>query len=102
MKYEIQLTKTERKTVTVFADNRDQALTRAMEGHSDFRHSDVLVELHEDEDKNVEHELVGVCENCERNIWEGDQHIMTQDDCMLCGTCGDAFNETQPSAPSDQ
>lgn len=85
MKYSIELTRHESRTVEVFAENRDQALRLAEESNHGFQ-VDGVVELLDEGVTGAEHIPASRCEACRRVIWTGEPcaHSEDVDVCMAC------------------
>lgn len=85
MKYSIDLTRHESRTVEVFAADRDQALRLAEDANHGFTVEGVL-ELLDEGTTGAEHIPASRCEACRRVIWSGQQcaHGEDADLCMEC------------------
>ncbi len=89
MKYEIEITKLERKTVTIVAQNPSDAIKSAMEAHRGFQASAATEVVATGEGKVWT--VNTACESCDKTIFFGERSVMTSDDVELCGPCYDAL-----------
>jgi len=96
MKYEIDLHKTERRTVQIEAENHDMAYSQAIAKNPGFTGQDV-VEVLDDDGPGQCFTLNEVCEGCGTRLWNNDPCKVDSENgiaiCMACDT-----DEPPPSA----
>lgn len=86
MKYEVELTKHEIRRVQVFAESPELALQAASQGNAGFR-AEAATELLDEDELGKTFVLVGGCECCGRNFYDGDKYVTTTDGIDLCRSC---------------
>lgn len=95
MKYEIHLTKSEAKTIEVFAENPRAALKLAREAYPDFNAHNATELIGEDE-VGESFEVIGGCESCEQLIFDGEPSIVDEEGIRFCSGCTPAAEMCQP------
>lgn len=100
MKYEVTLHRSESATEIVECDSPQEAITLAKCRHSPGFHADSALEIMEDGEPGKDHQRVGICENCDKWLWEGDKYVVDEDGITICIPCYDAFLRTNDTAPS--
>lgn len=93
MKYSIDLSRHETRSVEVFADSPEEALRRAEDANHGFR-VEGLVELLDEGVTGTEHTPASRCEACRRVIWVGQQCVHSED-ADLCMECSSGAPELQ-------
>lgn len=96
MKYEIELTKSESKTIRVFAENRDQALEIARKDNPGFD-AEYVSELLDEDLVGETHVVLGACESCEKIIWDGENYGEDEDGVRTCENCIEPFVRKETS-----
>jgi hypothetical protein len=86
MKFEVEMTRHEARTVQVFAEDRDAAVKLARASAPGFRAESATVVTEDGEDDGPCHSVNTGCEACGRIIWEGDDY-QAGEDADLCATC---------------
>lgn len=94
MKFEVEMTRQEARTVQVFAEDRDAAVKLARESAPGFRVESATVVTEDGEDSGPCYSVnTGPCysvntgcEACGRIIWDGDDYHAGED-ADLCATC---------------
>jgi hypothetical protein len=92
MKFSIDLSRHETKTVEVFADDRDQAVQRVREAQPGFG-VEGLTELGDGDEPGAEHVPIGQCEACSAVIWQGESYATDEEGVAVCHRCIPAAGE---------
>lgn len=89
MKYEIQIHKTERKTIVVFASNPNAALDLALSDKPGFT-AEMATELLDQDESGKTFEVFGHCESCNARIMTGEKYFQYGGDepVITCEKCG--------------
>lgn len=93
MKYDVDLSRHESRTVQVEAANRDEAYSLAKQQAPEFRVEGAAEVTGDDDQPGAEHVVNTQCSACGRVIWEGDDYVPGEED-DLCVVCGDDTGPT--------
>ena len=85
MKFSVDLTRHDAKTVEVFAVDRDVAARLAADSYPGF-HVESATELPEPGVEGGSWSVIGSCEGCGTRIWEHDTYAATED-AQVCAAC---------------
>ncbi len=96
MKYEIDLYRSESRTVTVEANSPDEAVQKCKKEHPGWQYETA----NEMDGENVvaTHDIAGTCENCAATVFFGDDHG-SDGTVYLCKKCHDEQSDAQPQKP---
>lgn len=95
MKYEVSLTKTDRRVHPLHADSPDEAFKIAKAFNRGFA-VQTIVQVDDDGEAVAEWELLAVCEGCEKPIFTQDDYHSDSEGVPLCGDCLKGLIDKQP------
>lgn len=88
MKYEIELKKSETRTIHCDAADRDAAVRLAERELPGF-HAESIVEVLDNDTLGNEHEVVGKCEGCGAVLFDDSDYTTDPEDGIeICASCG--------------
>lgn len=90
MKYTVSLYRHQSIDVEVDAENKSEAVNKAMAANPHFK-ADTVVD-----ENGTENDLFGHCEGCGVDLWDGEDFAVT-DDGDFCAKCVQAMQEHDAS-----
>lgn len=84
--FNIEMTKTEFRTVTILAETPDEALRLARDQNPEFRDTGEVDEMDSEGEITDVHEQAGECEDCGKMVWD-ERDFFPGDDVGICREC---------------
>jgi len=101
MLYEYEEVRVQREKKHVVADSPEEAYRIAKQTCAEgFRLCDTFTEVEKDGDgefvSGADHEVLSICESCDKPLFDDPWQIVHGEDCDLCQACAKALEGSQP------